>query len=73
MNAPIQSTNGIHCSTLSHHYISSRIKNTKAEPSIVPSKGINNPMINVVVILLIYGDIYNHPKLYSFSVKRFVS
>ena len=21
MNAPIQSTNGIHCSTLSHHYI----------------------------------------------------
>ena len=30
--------------------ISSRIKNTKAEPSIVPSSGINNPITNVVVI-----------------------
>ena len=26
------------------------MKNTKAEPSIVPSSGINNPIINVVVI-----------------------
>ncbi|MBQ7686660.1 MAG: hypothetical protein IJT28_05465, partial [Bacteroidaceae bacterium] len=30
--------------------ISPRIKNTKAEPSIVPSSGINSPIINVVVI-----------------------
>ena len=30
--------------------ISSFIKNTKAEPSIVPSNGISSPMINVVVI-----------------------
>ena len=30
--------------------ISSFIKNTKAEPSIVPSSGINSPMVNVVVI-----------------------
>ena len=30
--------------------ISSRIKNTKAEPSIVPSSGISSPIINVVVI-----------------------
>ena len=30
--------------------ISSRMKNTKAEPSIVPSSGISSPMINVVVI-----------------------
>ena len=27
------------------------MKNTKAEPSIVPSSGINSPMINVVVII----------------------
>ena len=26
------------------------IKNTKAEPSIVPSNGINSPIINVVII-----------------------
>ena len=31
--------------------ISFRIKNTKAEPSIVPSSGINSPIINVVVIV----------------------
>ena len=31
--------------------ISFRIKNTNAEPSIVPSSGINSPMINVVVIV----------------------
>ena len=30
--------------------ISPFMKNTKAEPSIVPSNGISNPMINVVVI-----------------------
>ena len=30
--------------------ISSFMKNTKAEPSIVPSSGISSPMINVVVI-----------------------
>ena len=33
--------------------ISSRIRNTKAEPSIVPSSGISSPMINVVVIVSI--------------------
>ena len=31
--------------------ISSFMKNTKAEPSIVPSSGINSPIINVVVIV----------------------
>ena len=31
--------------------ISSCIKNTKAEPSIVPSSGISSPIINVVVIV----------------------
>ena len=30
--------------------ISPLMKNTKAEPSIVPSNGIRSPMINVVVI-----------------------
>jgi len=25
------------------------MKNTKAEPSIVPSRGINNPITNVVI------------------------
>ena len=37
--------------------ISSRIKNTNAEPSIVPNSGINSPMINVVVIIE-YKDIW---------------
>ena len=32
--------------------ISFFIKNTKAEPSIVPSSGISNPIINIVVITL---------------------
>ena len=35
------------------------MKNTKAEPSIVPSSGISSPIINVVVIvckgIIIYG------------------
>ena len=39
--------------------ISSFMKNTKAEPSIVPSSGISSPIINVVVIvckgIIIYG------------------
>jgi hypothetical protein len=30
--------------------LSEPIKNTKAEPSIVPNSGISSPMINVVVI-----------------------
>jgi hypothetical protein len=30
--------------------ISSCMKNTKAEPSIVPSNGINSPIIKVVII-----------------------
>ena len=37
--------------------ISSRIKNTNAEPSIVPNSGINSPMMNVVVIIE-YKDIW---------------
>jgi len=30
--------------------ISSFMKNTKAEPSIVPSSGINKPMINIIML-----------------------
>ena len=30
--------------------ISSFMKNTKAEPSIVPNSGISSPMVNVVII-----------------------
>ena len=33
--------------------ISSFIKNTKAEPSIVSSSGINSPMINIVMLQII--------------------
>ena len=33
--------------------ISSFMKNTKAEPSIVPSSGISSPMVNVVVTWLV--------------------
>ena len=38
--------------------ISSRIKNTKAEPSIVPSSGINSPISNVVVIVSNFAQFY---------------
>ncbi len=38
--------------------ISPRMKNTKAEPSIVPSSGINNPIINVIFIVCKGKTIY---------------
>ena len=35
--------------------ISPFIRNTKAEPSIVPSSGISNPIVSVVVVIIIYS------------------
>ena len=32
--------------------ISPFIRNTKAEPSIVPSRGISNPVVSIVVVIL---------------------
>ena len=44
---PEAKPNNVFCSRAD---ISSFMKNTKAEPSIVPSSGISSPIINVVVI-----------------------
>jgi hypothetical protein len=44
---PDAKPNNVFCSFTD---ISPFIKNTKAEPSIVPSNGINSPIINVVII-----------------------
>ena len=66
--------------------ISPFMKNTKAEPSIVPSSGINSPIINVVVIILvicslivmkftlfsqIYGQRYEKKKIFRIFVPSF--
>ena len=52
---PEAKPNNIFCNSIDICFF---IKNTNAEPNIVPNKGINNPIVKIIITFIFYVSIF---------------